>query len=379
MAHWYDADGNLHEFYLNKKGEQKEVTLRQARKEEWVPSVTTIIKDTMVNFGLKRYWEDQILTAAATTPRPPTMTDDEWKKQVMLDADEHSRVARERGTELHDQIRRWLRTGESPDPILEPVVKWLWDNLDLSRMISEKAWVDPWHWFAGTIDCLAPAADGNGWVVVDFKSQERGSLAFWEDFPIQLAGYAAALIDEDGTPGQGDVSFEPLRRVSMVFHRNEKAMVTKEWDAEETARCDRIFARMVANWRDLKKYWPGKQDPDLLDDEGEGEDLKHEPNAGPEHVVTLSEEAELSWYREANELFGSDEGSDGNGDPDKILIAEEIAKKLCIRGCPPRFMERWVDDVRINAIPLGSPKPDDDDPFARTFTRRRSGTAPRRC
>ena len=42
-GHWYDRSGNPAYTYINKKGEEKPTTLREARKLNLVPSVTTII------------------------------------------------------------------------------------------------------------------------------------------------------------------------------------------------------------------------------------------------------------------------------------------------------------------------------------------------
>ena len=271
-AHWYDTEGNLIETFTTKKGHESPITLRQAKPKGLLPSVTTIIKATLVNFGLQRYWENQVLEAAYTEPRREDDTDKEWKKRVKASAAEHSKEAAEEGRALHDELRDWIKhwdprrkaltlsTGNW-DPALKPVCDWLEANLDLRAPFTEKAWVSPGLQYAGTVDLLVPSKDASSIYLVDFKSQ-NDKLRVYDDFPIQLAGYAA-MVGPSREMKPSVTYGQPLRRVSVVFSRVDPSIsiLAKEYSDEETARHDRIWNRCLQNWRDIQEYWPGEPMP----------------------------------------------------------------------------------------------------------------------
>ena len=112
--------------------------------------------------------------------------------------------------------------------VLAPVFDWIEDHAILDNAESEKVWVDPRSQYAGTIDLLAPARDGNGWLLVDFKSQERDRLEVWDNYPLQLAGYADCCGHDwsEGWPGDRG----PLRRITLLLHRTEPRIKVHEWE-----------------------------------------------------------------------------------------------------------------------------------------------------
>ena len=73
---------------------------------------------------------------------------------------------------------------------------------------------------------------------------------------------------------------------------------------------------------------------------------------GQQNPYRMAQEAELSWYREANEMLPCCDGDPfgeaaSQADADELMAAaEHVAMKLRIRGCPPKFMEKWVHDFR---------------------------------
>ena len=83
-------------------------TLRDARKLGLVPSVTTILR-CAEKPGLRRYFDRMMWEAACTTPRLPDQSDEDHFNACLDWADEHSRLAREKGTEIHGAIEKWLR------------------------------------------------------------------------------------------------------------------------------------------------------------------------------------------------------------------------------------------------------------------------------
>ena len=87
-------------------------TLREARKEHLLPSVTTVLKEKS-NFQLQSWREEQKILAALTLPDIPGETVDEKVKRIISDADAQSKTARETGDVVHKLVERIL-LGENP-------------------------------------------------------------------------------------------------------------------------------------------------------------------------------------------------------------------------------------------------------------------------
>ncbi len=94
----------------NAKGEPKKVTLREARKEGYIPSVTTIL-GMLPKPGLEKWKLSQVAEAASEIPREGFLTDVEWMAAILKRAQENMTKARELGTEIHSRIDSWLQQG----------------------------------------------------------------------------------------------------------------------------------------------------------------------------------------------------------------------------------------------------------------------------
>jgi len=67
-AHWYRASGTpLHTIEMTNGGERN-TTLRDARKMNLFPSVTTVLKDVLVNYGVQKWLRNTLLESAYTLP-----------------------------------------------------------------------------------------------------------------------------------------------------------------------------------------------------------------------------------------------------------------------------------------------------------------------
>jgi hypothetical protein len=105
-GHWYDPKtGEPRYTYTNKKGEVKNTTLREARKEGWVPSVTTILglanKPALTNWMV-----DQGILAALTTPRIDGEPEADYLSRIKISSKEQASKAAERGTLIHGWVQK---------------------------------------------------------------------------------------------------------------------------------------------------------------------------------------------------------------------------------------------------------------------------------
>ena len=106
-VHWYRADNGKPQYTVQAKdGKDRPTTLRDARKMNLVPSVTTVMK-VAAKPGLDVWKNEQLLLAALTLPRAPDESEKDFIARVVADSKETAKRAAERGTRVHESIERW--------------------------------------------------------------------------------------------------------------------------------------------------------------------------------------------------------------------------------------------------------------------------------
>jgi hypothetical protein len=242
-GHWYTRTGEPAYTVKMKNGEERATTLRDGRKLQLVPSVTTVLS-VLSKPALTVWKEKQILMAALTLPRLAGETDDAFAERVIVDSKAQAKAAAERGTALHGAVERHI-TGQTVDPVWFPHVNAVEIALEqVSVPIlygkAERSFAHP-RGYGGKVDC-----HGDGWVV-DVKTKDRigdktaGDLAF-DEHVCQLAAYAHGLN-------------LPAARCLNVFVGVEDAkVVVHEWTADDVERGWQIFCLAVALWKLRNKY-----------------------------------------------------------------------------------------------------------------------------
>jgi hypothetical protein len=86
------------------KGGQRATTLRDARKLNLVPSVTTIL-NVAAKPALLAWMQQQVLYAALTLPRRPDEPEKEYIDRIINDSKEQGRAAADAGTDIHASIQ----------------------------------------------------------------------------------------------------------------------------------------------------------------------------------------------------------------------------------------------------------------------------------
>ena len=106
-AHWYTADGEPSYTRIAKNGNVRATTLRDAKKEGLLPSVTTII-NVLAKPGLDRWKQEQVLLASLTLPRLENELEADWLKRVTEDSRSTGRDAMDRGTAMHNVLEAYF-------------------------------------------------------------------------------------------------------------------------------------------------------------------------------------------------------------------------------------------------------------------------------
>ncbi|HEC67138.1 MAG TPA: hypothetical protein ENI23_17815 [bacterium] len=175
---------------------------------------------------------------------------DEWFFDILGNAKLHykevSEKAKDIGLEVHNMISEYIKhkmTGKEYDykgkyrPEVENgYLAFLeWESKNVLRYIdSELTVCESVHYgYAGRLDCIAELNDKRGIYVIDFKS----SKGFYDDMPLQIAGYRYAYHDSALVEGCGILRLDKItgepewKDVSKKYERSLKAFqyLTKYW------------------------------------------------------------------------------------------------------------------------------------------------------
>lgn len=240
--HWYRKDGAPQYTVTAKNGEQRPTTLRDARKLDLVPSVSTIMS-CAAKPGLEAWKLNQMLLAALTLPRAPEESEDSYVKRIVNDSKEHAKMAAERGTEVHTALEKWYE-GVVIAPFAEHqmgVAEAIKQHFGDLTWETEKSFAHE-SGFGGKTDLHSRDGDG---VVVDFKTKEFTSETMdkvegYDEHVMQLSAYRTGLK-------------LPNARCANVFVSVTEPGLVKivEWDQEEIKRGWAMFDA-------LRQYWYAK-------------------------------------------------------------------------------------------------------------------------
>jgi hypothetical protein len=188
-SHWYTKTGKSAYQVEAKTGEMRATTLRDARKMDLVPSVTTIL-GVAAKPALNTWLQTQVLLSALTLPRNPNEPEKDWLERVMADSKVQGRQAADRGTAIHGIIESYFDQVYLPEwpQYVRNIDKALIDAFGNQLWLSEKSFAHELG-FGGKIDLSAQN------LVVDFKTKETPleKVEPYHEHILQLAAYRNGL------------------------------------------------------------------------------------------------------------------------------------------------------------------------------------------
>lgn len=240
-THWYDRTGKPAYTVKAKDGTDRPTTLRDARKLDLVPSVTTIIKCAAAP-GLEMWKANQLMMAALTLPRLQDEPEKDWLSRVAQDSKEHARKAAERGTAIHASVQGYFeRGGTKGDAHCTGAADQLfcWLGVDANAWQAEASFSHVMG-FGGKVDLSCSRA------VVDFKTKEFAEgddLKTWDEHAMQLAAYRQGLRN-------------PLARCAIVYVSVTNPGLARliEIPEEDLKRGWECFKALLAYWQAKSKY-----------------------------------------------------------------------------------------------------------------------------
>lgn len=253
-GHWYTVTGQACHTVIGANGKQRHTTLRDARKLNLLPSVTTVLK-VLDKPQLSNWRIQNAVVAAVTTPRLDGETDEAWVGRIMEAAESPMNDARDFGTALHDLMEvRATRADalqhHTVDPELKPWFPFVEDfYADVKEVILCESTIVG-EGYAGRIDLLARHHSIDGLVLNDFKTSKwkTGKAGFYDDHARQLAAYATVLEEQYG-------EVITTRNVGINSLRAE-AFQTRVWSPEERADAGLVFKQTLKLWQLINGYRP---------------------------------------------------------------------------------------------------------------------------
>ena len=245
-GHWYAKDGTPAYTVIGKNGKERNTTLRDARTNGYVPSVTGILK-LLAAPGLEQWKQKNILMAALTLPKIEGESLDDFAIRVEQDAREQSLKAMELGTHIHTSLERAYQ-GESFEPSHEPFCRAtmtaIQDHFGIANWSAEKSFSSPLG-FGGKVDLHSKESN----IIIDFKTSAFDDASKKEGYlenRLQLAAYRIGL----------DLS--PNYRAANIFVSTSVPGLVKivEWNSEEMKEAELIFLKLVEIWQLIKAYKP---------------------------------------------------------------------------------------------------------------------------
>jgi hypothetical protein len=237
-GHWYDRLGNPKYTMIGANGKERNTTLRDARKDNLVPSVTTVMKVAAAP-GLERWKQEQVLLSALTLPKQDGESESDWINRIMEDSKESGRKAADRGTQIHAAIQSFYEGGSFSYEFQEFVHG---PNEAISEYFNDWEWVAEKSFahdlgFGGKCDLCVPSAGAFDGFVADIKTKEFGpddKIEGYDEHLMQLAAYRHGL----GIP--------KAKCANVFVSRNNPGLVKiLGWEEEDLQRGWEMFKRLL--------------------------------------------------------------------------------------------------------------------------------------
>ncbi len=247
MGHWYKEDGKPMYTIIGANGKERGTNLRDARKLNLSPSVTTVLQ-ILDKPGLNNWKEDRILESALTLPRFDKETDKEYFRRIKQDSRELSKLAMSKGTDIHNALESHYK-GRVVDR----------QYIDLCKMVEtavseyfgvSDGWIAEQSFshdgYGGKADLIHPLFN----IVIDFKTKEKFPLTpkgevknmGYDEHIMQLTAYGNGLFD---TPS----------RLANVFVSYDGDIKIHEWTPPQRARGWELFKTTLALWQIQKNFY----------------------------------------------------------------------------------------------------------------------------
>lgn len=197
MSHYYDIKGEPRYTvpYADPSKGERPTTLRDAKKNNWLPSVTTVMS-VVSKPGLDIWKRERLLEAVFSTPYTEDVAS--FKRAVIRASESIANEAANRGSVIHDSLEKYFvdKTFDENEEYTRPVIDLLNETFtDKIEWVSEKSFAHE-EGFAGKVDLYGIDPNNDKPIVLDFKTKMTDILAkmkVTQEHLMQLAAYSKGL------------------------------------------------------------------------------------------------------------------------------------------------------------------------------------------
>lgn len=245
-SHWYQQDGSPFYTIVGANGNERPVTLRDARKINAVPSVTTVLQ-VVPKPQLEAWKVRQAVMAALTLPRIDGEDSDALLARIDADGRAQAKEAAEEGTRIHDAIECHFKGRPIPPQYARHVVATLARIAELFPGVTDWRAEDYFchaSGYGGKVDLHSPSTG----IVIDYKGKDGDfsdgkKLAYDQHY--QLAAYQTGLR-------------LPANVCANIFvsRTHAGAVAHNIWTIDQVKEGWAMFSAALDFWKVLKKYDP---------------------------------------------------------------------------------------------------------------------------
>lgn len=248
-GHWYTRDGEPMYTIEGANGKIRNTTLRDARKHNLVPSVTTVL-NVAAKPGLEKWKMQQVLLAALTLPRRDGESEGGYLDRIFEDSREQTRSAADAGTQIHAAVQQFYEKDvRYPTEYVQYV-----SGVDsqISKTFGSHNWICERPFahelgYGGKVDMFAASSDDPAvGIILDIKTKEfydPEKVEAYDEHLMQLAAYRVGL------------GMTKARCANVFVSRGIPGM-TKiiEWSESDLERGWKMFARLLEFWQLKNNY-----------------------------------------------------------------------------------------------------------------------------
>ena len=232
MSHWYDSEGNPCFTVIGANGKERATRVTDARKNNWYPSVTTVI-GLLDRPMLTKWMKQNTAFAAELNPRLDGESDKEWFDRVDEITKNISQKNMQRGTDMHSVLEAYFSQGYLPEypAYIRRTEEKLREQFGDQFWISEQRLIPGIVGYGGTPDLYC---ENN--IVVDFKTKvDLENVEVYLEHELQLAAYCNGL----GMPNA---------RCAIVFVSETETKIF-EIDSDKINKAWEMFKHLLAIYK----------------------------------------------------------------------------------------------------------------------------------
>lgn len=252
-SHWYTQDGQpCYTQVAKSTGQPRPTTLADARKQNLLPSVTTILK-LLHKQGLVDWLIEQACLAVLTTPRPVNESLDAFVNRVLnMDRvqDQEAQKARDLGTDIHAALEARFNNTQLDETLL-PWIQLVYEHvMSLCPTVLYTETVLVGDGYAGKTDFIG-LTETQSELIIDFKSAKKlPEKCSWSEHRLQLSAYAAARQPETQAHiVTANCYISTVEKGKFCLHINP------DWREDY----ERGFLPLVRHWQWATGYTPSSQ------------------------------------------------------------------------------------------------------------------------